>query len=83
MTSLFSSNPDQATIVGTGSKSATSMHTGHGQPSTRACPFPPDTGIEHYEQISDDDTFDRSEGASCSDEGQLSDTTETPEHLPL
>ena len=76
--SLFSANPD-ATTVGRGSNSTTSMHTGHGQPSTGACAFPPDTGIEHYEQFSDDETFDRSEGASVSDEGQLSDTTETPE----
>ena len=71
--SLFSSNPE-TTIVGTGSKSTTSIHTGHGQPSTGACAFPPDTGIEHYEQLSDDETFDRSEGASSSDEGQLSET---------
>ena len=55
------------------------MHTGHGHPSTGACAFPPDTDIEHYEQFSDDETFDRSEGASGFDEGQLSDTTETPE----
>ena len=55
------------------------MHPGHGQPSTGACALPPDTGFEHYEQISDEDTFDRSGEASDSDDGHLSDTTETPE----
>ena len=76
--SLFSSNPDP-TVVGTGKSPTASMHPGHGQPSTGACALPPDTGIEHYEQILDDDTFDRSEEVSGSDDGQLSDTTETPE----
>ena len=76
---LFSSNPD-ATVVGTGKSSTASMHPGHRQPSTGACALPPDTGIEHYEQISDDDTFDSLRKLRVPMiTGQLSDTTETPE----
>ena len=77
--SLFSSDPDVIT-GSTVHPSAASLHTGHGQPSIGACAFPPDTGIEHYEQFSDD-PMDRSDfnSGSGEEEGQLSDSNDTPE----
>ena len=78
--SLFSSAPGVVT-TGTGKSSASSVQTGHGQPSTGACAFPPDTGIEHYELTSeeeDNDDRDRSGELSGSDDGHLSDSTKTP-----
>ena len=77
--SLFSSTPGVVT-TGTGKQSTSSVPPGHGQPTTRA--FSPDTGFEHYDLLSeneDNDDRDRSGELSGSDEGQLSDSTETPE----
>ena len=79
--SLFSSAPGVVT-TGTGKQSTSSVPPSHGQPTTRACAFPPDTGIEHYNLLSEDednDDRDRSGELSGSDDGQLSDSTETPE----
>ena len=81
--SLFSS----ATTTGplhacTGSSTPSSAPTGHGQSSMGACAFPPDTRVEHFDLVSDDEFSedkDRSGELSISDEGQLSDSTEVPE----
>ena len=77
--SLFASDPDVIT-GSTVHPSTTSLHTGHGQPSTGACAFPPDTDIEHYGQFSDD-PMDQSDSNSGSgeEEGQLSDLNDNPE----
>ena len=78
--SLFSSTPGVVT-TGTGKQSTSSAPPGHGQPTTET--FPPDTGMEHYDLLSendeDNDDRDRSGELSGPDEGQLSDSTETPE----
>ena len=77
--SLFSSAPGVVT-TGTGKQSTSSVPPGHGQPTTEA--FLPDTGIEHYDLLSeneDNDDRDQSGELSGSDDGQLSDSTETPE----
>ena len=55
------------------------LHTGQGQSSSGACAFPPGRDSGQYEQLSDDNEFDRSEERSMSDDGQLSDSTEVPE----
>ena len=77
--SRFASDPDVVT-GSTVHPSTTSLHTGHGQPSTGACAFPPDTDIEHYGQFSDD-PMDQSDSNSGSgeEEGQLSHSNDTPE----
>ena len=49
-----------------------------GQFSTGACAYPPDTQDVLFEQISEDDV-DRLDSFSGSDDGQLSDSAETPE----
>ena len=79
--SLFSSVPGVVT-TGTGKSSSSSVPPGYGQPPIGACAFPPDTGLEHYDLLSDDentDERDRSGELSGSDDGQLSDSTEVPE----
>ena len=43
-----------------------------------ACAYPPATEVDPYEQVSEDD-MERSVTFSSSDDGQLSDSTETPE----
>ena len=45
-----------------------------------ACAFPPATEVDPYEQVSEDD-MERSVTFSGSDDGQLSDSTETPEQM--
>ena len=55
--SLFSPAPGVIT-TGTGKSSSSSVPPGHGQPPTGACAFPPDTGIEHYDLLSDDEHTD-------------------------
>ena len=78
--SLFSSTPGVIT-TGTGNPPATSVKTGQGHPSTGACAFPPDTGIEHYDLVSEEEDYDyrdRSGELSGSDDGQVSDSTEAP-----
>ena len=78
--SLFSSTTTTGSLhAGTGSSTPSSAPTGHGQ-STGACAFPPDTGIEHYDLVSDDDySHEDDRSGNLSDEGQLSDSTEVPE----
>ena len=75
--SLFSTDLDVITDH-TNHPSTAALHTGHGQPSTGACAFPPET--EHYDQFSDD-PMDRSDSISSygEEEGQLSDSNDAPE----
>ena len=68
--SLFASDPE--VVAGsTVHPSTTPLRTGHGQPSTGACAFPPETDIEIYGQFSDDpvDQSDSNSG-SGEEEGQ-------------
>ena len=80
--SLFSSTTGSLN-ASTGFSPPSSAPTGHGQTSTRACAFPPDTGIEHFDLVSDNDDYSDDKGRSgelsVSDEGQLSDSTDVPE----
>ena len=76
--SLFALEPD-ITTGSTGQPSVVPLHTGQGQSSSGACAFPPGTDSGQYEQLSDDNDFDRSEEFSMSDDGQLSESTEVPE----
>ena len=76
--SLFALEPD-ITTGSTGQPSVVPLYTGQGQSSSRACAFPPGTDSGQYEQLSDDNEFDRSEELSISDDGQLSDSTAVPE----
>ena len=75
---MFASEPD-ITTGSTGQPSVVPLHTGQGQSSSGACAFPRGTDSGQYEQLSDDNDFDRSEELSISDDGQLSDSTEVPE----
>ena len=71
--SLFSSAPGVAT-TGTGKSLSSSVPPGHGQPTTGACAFPPDTGIEHYDLLSDDENTDERDRS-----GELSGSDDVPE----
>ena len=62
----------------TGHASSVSHQPGYGQFSTGVCAYPPDTEDTLFEQISDEDV-DRLGSFSGSEDGQLSDSTETPE----
>ena len=57
--------------------SSVSHQPSYGQFSTSACAYPLDTEDTLFEQISDEDV-DQSGSFSGSDDGQLSDSTETP-----
>ena len=76
--SLFPSDHD----VTTGNIGAPpSFQSGFGQPSAGACAFPPDGDSEHYEQFTDYpmDRSDSNSGSGEEEEGQLSDSNDTPE----
>ena len=81
--SLFSSTTTTGSLLtSTCSSPPSAAPTGHGQSVMGACAFPPDTGVEHFDLVSDDEFSedkDRSGEFSISDEGQLSDSTEVPE----
>ena len=62
----------------TGHTSSVSHQPGYGHFSASACAYPSDMEETLFEQISDEDV-DRSGSFSGSSEGQLSDSTETPE----
>ena len=62
----------------TGHASSVSHQPGYGQFSTSACAYPPDTEDPLFVQISDEDV-DQSGSFSGSDDGQLLNSTGTPE----
>ena len=62
----------------TGQSSSVSQQPDYGHFSTGARVYPPDTEDTLFEQLSDEE-LDRSESPSGSEDGQLSDSTETPE----